>query len=255
MKRAALALALLLAFGALRLGFEHDLTARQRRAFFHGATLSLALREQIGQGAFIAALGGFRAAVADLLWLRAHAAWQRTEWGRMKLLFDQVTALQPRVLLFWDMAAWHMAWNASIATLNDPRQPRATLRLHAARQYVRLGEDYLARGIRNNPDRGLLHQRLGLLYREKLGDHCAAAAEYDLAARFPDAPGYMERFAAYELAACPGKEREAYGRLRALYLRGEQERRPTLLKLLAELAEKLGVPPAERVYSEPLRER
>jgi hypothetical protein len=42
----------------------------------------------------------------------------------MKVLFDAVTALQPRNMTFWDMSAWHMAYNASVAALNDESQPR-----------------------------------------------------------------------------------------------------------------------------------
>ena len=71
-----------------------------------------ALREQIGQLGFIAGIERFSSLVADVLFIQAHVAWERTEWGRVLLLFRQVTTLQPRAILFWDMAAWHMAWNA-----------------------------------------------------------------------------------------------------------------------------------------------
>src|ERR1041385_5273551 len=71
-----------------------------------------------------AALSGFRSIVADVLFIQAQVAWERTEWGRVLLLFRQVTTLQPRAILFWDMAAWHMAWNASVAAMNDQTQPQ-----------------------------------------------------------------------------------------------------------------------------------
>jgi hypothetical protein len=70
----------------------------------------------------------------------------------MLLLFRHITALQPRVLLFWDTAAWHMAWNASVAAMNDRNQPRLALRVKAQREYFALGKDFLERGIENNPD-------------------------------------------------------------------------------------------------------
>ena len=57
---------------------------------------------------FLAALSGFRALVADGLWIHAHAVWERTDWAAMKFDFDAVTTLQPGCVLFWDMAAWHM---------------------------------------------------------------------------------------------------------------------------------------------------
>jgi hypothetical protein len=239
--------AILLAFGFARVGWEQSLLEEHRAAYFHGAKLDLELREQVGQFGFVAALSGFRSLVADLLWIRAHSAWEETEWGRMYLIFNQVVALQPRTLMFWDMAAWHMAWNASVAAERDGRIPRETLRIKAAKDYIHLGEDFLVRGIANNPDRHLLYERLGFLYQEKLKDPFGASREYEKASRFPTAPAHLKRFAAYQLAKCPGHEREAYGRLRSLYDLGESERLPTLITLLGELEEKLGIPGAERI--------
>jgi hypothetical protein len=252
MKRRLLAVfAGLLCFGAVKVPCEQHLEAVHRAAYFHGAKLDLGLREQIGQLGFLAALSGFRSLVADGLYLHAHVAWERTEWGRMKLDFDAVTALQPRCLLFWDQAAWHMAYNASVAALENKKQPRAALRIKAQREYWKLGEEYLLRGIANNPDRPLLYDRLGFLYREKFRDHCKSAEAYAECAKLPKAPQYAHRFAAYELAQCPGHEREAYETLRTLYLRGEDERLPTLLRWLGELQEKLNIPPEQKVYIPP----
>ncbi|MEA3213039.1 MAG: hypothetical protein QOE70_6096 [Chthoniobacter sp.] len=241
----------LLGFGAAKLPFERGLEAQHRAAFFHGARLDLSLWERIGQMGFLAALSGFRAVVADGLYIDAHVAWEHTEWGRVKLDFDAVTALQPRCVLFWDQAAWHMAYNASAAALLNPKQPREALRIKAQREYWKLGEDYLLRGIANNPERPLLYDRLGFLYREKFQDHCKAARAYAECARLPKAPQYAHRFHAYELAQCPGHEREAYELLRSLYRRGEDERLPTLLRWLDYLQEKLSIPPDQRDYIPP----
>src|SRR5687768_13005447 len=131
MKRLLIAFLALIVFGLAKMPLERALAAEQRRAFFHSAELTLDLREQIGQGGFIAALSGFRSVLADLLWIRAQVAWENTEWGRMKLLFDASTSLQPRALPFWEGAAWHMAYNASVAALQNPDQPREALRQKA----------------------------------------------------------------------------------------------------------------------------
>jgi len=250
-KRLGIVLAVLLLFGAVKLPIEQELTEAHRAAFFHGAKLDLKLREQIGQGAFLAALSGFRSVVADLLWIEANTAWQNVQWGRMVLLFDSVTTLQPRVTLFWEMASWHMAWNASIAARDNPKQPREALRVKAEHEYWQLGRDYLDRGIRNNPDRYVLYDRLGFLLREKPKDHFGAYQAYSKAATFPDAPGYEARFAAYELSYCPGHEAEAYALLRKLYEKSPRERLPTLLLRLTAMADKLNIPPEQRVYIPP----
>jgi hypothetical protein len=238
---------LLLAFGAMRMQIESALLAQHRSAYFHEADLGRDLREQIGQLGFLAALSGFRSLVADVVFIQAHVAWERTEWGRVFLLFREATTLQPRSILFWDMAAWHMAWNASVAALNDPSQPNEALRHKARREYIELGKDFLERGIRNNPDRPQLYESLARLYKDKLENHAAAAKCYTQAAALPGAPEYVERFAAYELSFVPGSEREAYAALRRLYDRGEAERLPTLLKRLNSLEQQLNIPLDQRI--------
>jgi hypothetical protein len=247
MIRGAIILALLLVFGALRLPIEGALTEQHRSAYFHQARLGLDLREQIGQLGFLAALSGFRSLVADVLFIQAHVAWERTEWGRVLLLLREATTLQPRSILFWDMAAWHMAWNASVAALHDSTLPNDIARRKAQREYVALGKDFLERGIKNNPDRPQLYESLARLYKEKLNDHAAAAKCYARAAALPGAAEYDKRFAAYELSFAPGQEREAYEALRHLYDQGEHERLPTLLKRLRFLEEKLDIPLRRRI--------
>src|SRR6202011_6033107 len=162
-------------------------------------------------------------------------------------LFRQATTLQPRAILFWDMAAWHMAWNASMAALNDPMQPRLALRVKAQREYFALGRDFLERGIQNNPDRPQLYESLARLYREKYKDHERAAEFFGKAAALPGAPGYDKRFAAYELSYCDGREQEAYWALQRLYDMGEQERLPTLITRLKAMEEKLDIPREQRI--------
>jgi hypothetical protein len=248
-KTRLIALGIIAAFGIVRMPFEQRLAEEHRAAFFHGAQLNLDLRQQIGQMGFLAALSGFRAVVADVLWIQAHSAWERTEWGRMKLLFEAVTSLQPRCLMFWDMASWHMAWNASVAALYDRNQPREALRIKAQREYFKLGEDFLLRGIQNNPDKGFLYEKLGAFYDQKMHDSCKAAEYFSKAATFPESLPYVKRLAAFRLAECPGREREAYEKLVALYKMGEAERVPTLYTKLRELQEKLSVPEEQRIYS------
>jgi hypothetical protein len=146
-----IALAIIVLYGIIRMPIEANLSREQKKLHYHGAALNIDMRQRLGQDAFIAALSGFRALVADSLWLQAHSVWQRTEWGKLKVLLDTITALQPRNVMFWDMAGWHMAYNASVAAREDQSQPREALRLRAEREYWKLGEDFLLRGIQNNP--------------------------------------------------------------------------------------------------------
>jgi hypothetical protein len=245
--RIALVLVALLLFGALRLPVEHGIFTERARLNLQPTSLNLDSREQIGQLGFIAALSGFRALVADILFIQAHVSWERTDWPRVLLLFRQVTTLQPHVILFWDMAAWHMAWNASTAALNDPAQPRQALRIKAQREYFDLGRDFLEDGIRNNPESSKLHEALARLYRDKYKDHARASDYFLAASQKPGAMSYVKRFSAYELSYVEGREPEAYERLRALYDEGEKERLPTLISRLKFLEDKLNIPLDQRI--------
>src|SRR5437016_9087239 len=250
MIRVLVVLAILVSLGALKWPTEHDLGGQHRHEHFRGVEFRLDLREKLGQLGFIGALSGFWAIVADALFIQAHVAWERTEWGRILLLFRHITTLQPRVLLFWDTAAWHMAWNASVAAMNDRTQPRLALRVEAQREYFALGKDFLEPGIKNNPDRPQLYEALARLYREKYKDHGRASEYYAKASAVPGAPTFDRRFSAYELSYCEGREREAYERLLSLYNEGEKERLPTLIKRLKFLEEKLGIPQEQRIPQE-----
>lgn len=247
-----LAAALLGSFGVVRLPLETGLTRERRAERFGTVNLNLSLREQLGQGGFLAALSGFRALVADVVWLQAHTAWENVAYGRMNRLLDTATTLVPRNAEFWESAGWHMAYNAAVHVAEDKSQPREALRRRAEREYVLLGKDYVVRGIANNPDSRDLYLRLGMIERDKLMDPCAAADAYDHAARCPRPLGFEHRFAAYALAACPGREREAYWLLRYYYDLSERERLPTLERLLRELEQKLDLPMEQRVYKDGL---
>src|SRR5438309_11954531 len=166
MTRIALVLGMLLAFGVMKLPAERALSLQHRSAAGgkFDDVVNLDLREKIGQLGFIAALSGFRAMLADFLFIEAHVAWERTEWGRVLFLFRQVTTLQPHVPLFWDMAAWHMAWNASAAAMNDTSQSRLALRVKAQREYFAVGKDFLERGIKIIPYKQQIYEAIVLLY-------------------------------------------------------------------------------------------
>ena len=249
--RQVAAVMLLALCGAAMLPLQGRLAREAQAAHFRKTSLDIGLRERIGQAGFLAALSGFRSPLAAILWIEAHTAWENTEWGRMAGLFDTVTTLQPRSLTYWDMASWHMAWNASIAALQNEKQASEALRIKAQREYIHLGRDFLERGIKNNPDRYQLYLQLAVLLRDKLEDHCAAAEAFAKAASFPDAPSYAARFAGYELAKCPGRERDAYEKLRALWVQGEKQRLPSLINLLRDMEIRLDIPAAERIDSTP----
>jgi hypothetical protein len=248
-RRLVLAFVLLVVAGGALLPLQLLAARSAAAAHFRTTAIDLGLRERIGQSGFLAALSGFRSPLAAILWIEAHTAWENTEWGRMAGIFQTVTTLQPRSLMYWDMASWHMAWNAAVAAMQNEKQPSEALRIKARREYEELGRYFLERGIANNPDRYQLHLQMGVLLRDRLEDHCGAAEAFMRASEFPDAPPYAARFAGYEMAKCPGREREAYHHLRRLYEEGERQRMPSLINLLAEMENTLDIPASDRISS------
>lgn len=176
------------------------MTKEQRMATvgFSGPT-TVAVREKLGQGLALAALGGFRGLAANALMLQAHGAWEKQQWVRVRSALEMATLLQPRVALFWDLASWHLAWNAAVAAERYSGEPSETRRRMEARKWVEAGRDLLERGTRAVPEKALLFQRLGDLYWQRLADYQAAAACYREALTKGDAPAYLERFVGYAL--------------------------------------------------------
>jgi tetratricopeptide (TPR) repeat protein len=193
-----LGLGLVLAWGAVKLPWEIRMTREQRLATvgFAGPT-AVAMREKLGQGLVLAALGGFRGLAANALMLQAHGAWEEQQWVRVRSALEMATLLQPRVALFWDMASWHLAWNAAVAAERYGGEPSETRRRIEARKWVEAGRELLERGTRAVPEKALLFQRLGDLYWQRLADYQAAADCYEQALAKGDAPPYLERFVGY----------------------------------------------------------
>ena len=73
------------------------------------SALDLGLRERVGQMGFLAALSGFRSHLPPISGSRPTMHGSAPSGDAWQRLFDTVTTLQPRSLLYWDMAAWHMA--------------------------------------------------------------------------------------------------------------------------------------------------
>jgi hypothetical protein len=150
----------------------------------------------------------------------------------MSDLIQEVLFLQPHEVLYYTMGSWHMAWNAS----NDAAEKGNEA---VCNDYVQQGRKILEEGIRHNPQSYFLYEQLGVLLRDKIHDHLAASRAFAQAAVLSGAPSYLRRFVAYELAASPGHEAEAYEQLQALYAEGPAERVPAVVATMKRLEERL----------------
>jgi hypothetical protein len=175
---------------------------------YGGITINRELRDQIGQGLAIALLAGFRGVVADFIWIRSHSHWEKKEWVLQAEAIENTVKLQPQSTLFWDVGAWHMAWNIGYAERVDTNNVTEAQGIARERLWHLRAKAFLERGLQNVPNRFDLYFKLGWLYQHKLLGHCggdkncerateAKIAEYfGKAARFPEAPAYIARSAA-----------------------------------------------------------
>ncbi|MFK5921482.1 MAG: hypothetical protein QM496_04840 [Verrucomicrobiota bacterium] len=247
MKKYSMVFVLLLVSGMLRVPWEKQLTSQLTEDGLLLAPPGETLREQLGQSATLAALGGLRSLVSIYMVLHAHEAWQMTDWETVERDYRMITTLEPRDVDNWIKGGWHMWANASASVEVDESIPLG-LREKLRQQYIDKGIEFLQQGIKNNPATAKPWLDLGFVLREKKKDFCAAAEVYREANKRPDAPAYTIRFVGYLLALCPGKEREAYDYLRELYDQGEKHRRlPSVIASLKELEEKLNIPLIQRI--------
>jgi len=157
--------------------------------------LARAVRDDIGQSMAIVALGGFRGLAANFVWLNVHQAWTDRDWARLRAQAEIVVQLQPRSVYYWDMGAWHMAWNASTSWERYMSEPNASRREIEAHRWIEIGRDFLYRGIKINPESYQLLVRMGDIFAYRLNDYPTAYLWYIAAAKRPDAPLFISRLA------------------------------------------------------------
>ena len=223
MKYFLFALVLLVVGNKLFPSCDKNLQQREQRYFFSEPREYLlgALR---GSG-YIVLLGGLRAPLAICLWMKVEHCWEDHRWMEMNRWIELILELQPYKISYYTMAAWELAWNASNGTHDQAE----------SRFYIDRGRRFLEQGIMNNPENSLLYEHLGVLLRDRLQDHEAAAAAFQKGATLPGAHSYLRRFVVYELAASGNHNVEAYQELEKLYHEAESQRVPALLALKEQL--------------------
>jgi len=70
-----------------------------------------AIEGALGQGLIVGVLGGFRAVMADFLWIRTNTIWERRDRVKLDAMVRLVTTLDPRPELFWINRARMIAYD------------------------------------------------------------------------------------------------------------------------------------------------
>jgi hypothetical protein len=210
------------------------------------------LKDALGQGVTVGLLGGFRAIVADLFWIRTNAVWEKNDIPATQTSIKLVTAVDPRPLYFWlngsrmiayDMPNWRIdkagGWEAV---------PEAVRRRFDEEQSA-IAIKYIEGGLGFHPNEPILILEIGNIHLNRLKDVETAARYYLEASKQPDAPYYAARIYA-ELLRRLDRLPEAYEFLKKLYptlpRNDLMAQASVVLDRIRELEGELNIPPALR---------
>ena len=210
------------------------------------------LKDALGQGVTVGLLGGFRAIVADLFWIRTNSIWEKNDLPGTQTSIKLVTAIDPRPLYFWlngsrmiayDMPNWRIdaagGWEAV---------PEAVRRRFDEEQSS-IAIKYLEGGLGFHPKDPTLIIEIGNVHLNRLKDVETAARYYLEASKQPDAPFYAARIYA-ELLRRLERLPEAYEFLKKLYPtlpKDDLMAQPQIvLDRIRELEGELNIPPTLR---------
>ena len=210
------------------------------------------IESAVGQGIIIGALGGFRAIIADFLWLQTHTVWQDGERAKLDSMIRLVTSIDPRPLVFWVMSARMIAYDVPHWRIREEggHQEVPVWRQEAiAREQAEQAFAHIRRGLKFHPHHPELYLEIGKIYLNRLEDPAAAAPWFLRASQQPGAPYYAARIYA-DLLRRQGKNAQAYDFLQGLFLRLPDDepyaQKGIVLERIRELEETLGITERER---------
>jgi len=233
------AAAVLLAAGALRMPFEQAMTESFRKQGLLSQPLELELKEKLGQNSSAIALAGLRTLVASFTQLKVTEHFSRQQWPDLERAMNTTVQLAPRGTYYWDIGAWHFAYNASTHYREEAGLPELRARAEARRWVVK-GREFYRRGIRNNPDDWQLHTRYGMLCSDvfRFPDDALAVEAYTGAVATGKADPQVRRALMFAEVRVGKNPEKSLAEVREL-LKDPRNRVPTLLCIRYVLEQKL----------------
>jgi tetratricopeptide (TPR) repeat protein len=205
----------------------------------------------LGQGLVIGVFGGFRAILADFLWIRANIFWERRDQAKLDAMIRLVTAIDPRPVFFWtnasrmlayDVPNWRIIKEGGYGRVSEKRQ--RVIDLEQAEQAFELIEKALI----FHPNNANFYLEKAQIYLNRLKDDASAAKWFLLASQQEDAPFYAARIHA-ELLRKQGLNADAYEFLKSLYIDLPDDpyaQKGVILERIKELEKTLEIPIAGR---------
>ena len=206
-----------------------------------------AIEGALGQGLVVGVLGGFRAVMADFLWIRTNTIWERRDRVKLDAMVRLVTTLDPRPEFFWINGARMVAYDVPNWRIKEeggydavPESRKQALDLEQAEQAFVM----LERAREFHPNNAKLYLETAQIYLNRLKDNENAAKWFLLASQQPDAPYFAARIYG-ELLRREGKDAEAYDYLQQLFNELPDDpyaQKPIILDRIRELEDELKVP-------------
>ena len=210
------------------------------------------LKDALGQGVTVGLLGGFRAIVADLFWIRTNSIWEKNDLPGTQTSIKLVTAIDPRPIYFWlngsrmiayDMPNWRIDKAGGYDAVPD------SVKRHFDEEQSSVAIEYLNGALTFHPDNPLLTLEIANVHLNRLKDLDTASRYYLKASEQKDAPYYAARIYA-ELLRRQGRNEEAYQFLKQLHPKLPTEdvmaQSNVVLDRIRELEDELKIPAVRR---------
>ena len=210
-----------------------------------------ALDGALGQGLIIGVLGGFRAILADFLWIRTNVIWERKDRAKLDSMVRLVTTLDPRPDFFWingsrmiayDVPNWRIREEGGYSDVPEERQEAIDLEQSAQ------AFDLINQALDFHPDNAKLYLEKAQIYLNRLKDDASAAKWFLKASQQNNAPYFAGRIHA-ELLRKQGFDKEAYDFLKNLHTELPNTpfaQKGIILERILDLEKTLKIPPRER---------
>ncbi|MGB0743475.1 MAG: tetratricopeptide repeat protein [Opitutales bacterium] len=210
------------------------------------------MESALGQGIILGMLGGFRAVMADFLWIQTNSVWESRDRAKLDTMVRLVTSIDPRPQFFWVNAARMIAYDVPHWRIREeggyakvPQQRQDEIDLEQAEQAFAL----IKRAQEFHPDNPQLYLEIGQIYMNRLEDPAKAAPWFLRASELPGAPFFAARIYA-ELLRRQGKDAEAYVFLTDLFRRLPDDnpyaQKGIILERIRVLEDTLSIPAEEQ---------
>ena len=205
----------------------------------------------LGQGLVIGVLGGFRAILADFLWIRTNTIWEYKDRAKLYSMVRLVTTLDPRPDFFWingsrmiayDVPNWRIREEGGYSVVSEERQQAIDFE-----QSIQ-AFDLLDQALDFHPDNAKLYLEKAQIYLNRLKNDVDAADWFLRASKQDGAPYFAARIHA-ELLRKQGLDLEAYNFLKNLHIELPNipsAQKDIILERILDLEKTLEIPSLER---------